>query len=277
MMLYQFEHLRQKLLELGFPEVNAKSGYRVIRTDFKKAYQEGRIEFRDDGIYLINDGHEYRGYMFIDLYYVSYNGGPEKFPRFHLVKCETIRSFIESGRFNQRYIWSNSETNDVTDKQSKKLYENEVLQLCSYCRKEISNQIDDTIDFFEDLDTSVLTEEVQVDINGYPKGWSRISRSYKEKSGCKCESCLIEPLDTIHKRWWHVHHIDGDKTNISKTNLSCLCIICHAFNDRRHEDNFSTKRMKFELESFYKAYKEELKKLRNPYLTKIKSFLRNES
>lgn len=266
--MYKFEKAHKKFDEWGFPSVQSGSGFQVIKgIDFEEAYKNGSISFEDDGVYLEYEGKKYRGYMFIDLYYVSYNGAAEKFPKFHLVKCSVIQEFIDSGRFNQRYIWSNSDVNDVTDKQSKTLYKDKNLELCSRCRSQLLEEVDSTEEFHSLLDKSELENEViEVDIFGYVKGKERISKAYRLSKDYTCENCGVKPNHFLHRRWWHTHHKDGDKTHNENSNLECLCILCHSKNDARHEENFATNSMKIELKKFLKEYYKTLKDLGNRYL-----------
>jgi len=109
--LYKFEKLDAKLTELGFPIIGGKSGFQIIKeVNFEKAYKAGSISFENDGIYLEYEGKKYRGYMFIKEPYISQYGS---YPKFHLTKCETIRSFITTGRFKIRYEWANANVNDL--------------------------------------------------------------------------------------------------------------------------------------------------------------------
>ncbi|MAO07485.1 MAG: hypothetical protein CL596_02100, partial [Alteromonas sp.] len=273
--LYQFQNLRQKLREFGFPEIDVNSGYKAIRTDFNKAYKDGKIVFKEDGIYLVHEGNEYRGYMYMPTYRVSeYNS----YSRFHLTRCSTIDNFISRGMFNTFYKWSNHKTNDIEDRDTKETHEEITLKLCSNCQSEIFDGINDTEDFFETLETSDLNQEhIQVGINGYVKEKEKISKHYRQKKMYKCESCCIQPKQRFHNRWWHVHHINGDKLFNNESNLQCLCIVCHAFNDKRHEENFSRKRMVHELKSFYDNYKTELEEIQNPYFDRIEYFIEENS
>ena len=137
-MLYQFQNLRQKLREFGFPEIDVNSGYKAIRTDFNKAYKDGKIVFKEDGIYLVHEGNEYRGYMYMPTYRVSeYNS----YSRFHLTRCSTIDNFISRGMFNTFYKWSNHKTNDIEDRDTKETHEEITLKLCSNCQSEIFDGI----------------------------------------------------------------------------------------------------------------------------------------
>lgn len=81
-MLYNFDILNRKLDEWGFPKLQSKSGFRIIRASFEEAYKAGNIKFGDDGIYLEYEGKEYRGYMFIkEPFITEYNAS---YPKFHL-------------------------------------------------------------------------------------------------------------------------------------------------------------------------------------------------
>lgn len=266
--MYAFEELDRKLDELGFPKIQGGSGFQVIKgIDFEEAYKSGSISFEDDGIYLEYEGRKYTGYMFIQEAYITYNGGPIKFPKFHLMKCRTIQEFIFTGRFNQRYEWSNSDVNNLIDKQTKTKYNDVKLEVCSNCKSDYFQNIEDTKGFFDSIDKTELEQgKVEVDIFGYVRDKERISKDYRKKQNYTCESCSLRPLSKIHNRWWHTHHIDGDKTNNVTDNLKCLCIMCHANVDDRHRYNFSQGSIPKEIEYFKKEYRAELKRLNNPYL-----------
>ena len=264
-MLYTFEKLSQKLDDLGFPKIEGNSGFQIIKgVDFEKAYKSGSISFEDDGIYLEYEGKKYRGYMFIKEPWISRYGS---YPRFHLTKCKIIQEFISKDTFKIRYEWSNSNVNDLIDKTTRQTYKDETLNYCSYCKKELFDSIEDTEDFFDSLDkTEIEEEKIEVDMFGYVRGKERISKEYRNRKNFTCEKCSIKPNSNLHKRWWHTHHVDGDKTNNSLNNLNCLCILCHSNVDSRHRENFSKGSMPKQLEQFKNEYKEELKRLKNPYL-----------
>lgn len=266
-MLYQFEKLNTKLDEWGFPSLKSGSGFQIIKgIDFEEAFKSGSITFEDDGIYLEYEGKKYRGYMFIKEPYITRYGS---YPKFHLTRCQTIRQFIEEGKFKIRYDWSNSNVNDLIDKTTREVYKDETLEYCGFCKQELFDGIRTTEDFFESLDKSEIEENnIEVDIFGYVRGKEKISKAYREKKNYTCESCKVAPKETIHRRYWHTHHKDGDKTHNKESNLQCLCILCHCYKDLRHEENFDKNRMKIELKTFIGLYREELKKINNPYLNK---------
>jgi hypothetical protein len=255
-MLYNFDSLEAFLDSMGFPALSASGGFKVIKgIDFEEAFKSGSIHFENNGIYLEHNDRRYQGYMFIQEPYITYNGGPVKYPKFHLVKCKTIQDFIANGRFNQRYEWSNSDLNDLVDKQTKKLYKDCKLELCSFCEGEIFSGLATTVDFFNSLDKSELDEgTLEVDIFGYVRGMEQISKSYRESKSFTCESCGVQPVQRMHRRFWHTHHKDGNKTNNHVSNLECLCVYCHSRQDQRHADNFQKERLQHELNSFLRLY-----------------------
>lgn len=270
-MLYKFEILDRKLDEWGFPILKGISGFQIIKgIDFEEAYKSGSISFEYDGIYLEYEGKKYRGYMFIQEAYITYNGGPARFPKFHLLKCRTIQEFIDSGRFKHRYEWSNSDVNNLIDKQTRTKYIDKTLELCSFCKSDYFEEIEDTQDFFDSLDKSVIEEDnIEVDIFGYARDWQKISKGYRTKKNYTCESCEIKIDSLSDRRYLHTHHKNGDKTNNRENNLECLCILCHSYKDIKHEENFDKKRMLNEIKSFVKTYRTELVKNNNPYLKRF--------
>jgi hypothetical protein len=266
MNLYKFEKLDAKLTKMGFPQISGNTGFRVIKgVDFNKAYKEGNIEFRKDGVYLTLDGKEWKGYMHLaESYFSRY----KDHPKFHLTKCDTIQDFIAMGTFKQRYIWSNSNKVDLVDDRTGHKYKDITLNLCKNCSKLLLGAPTTTERFFEKLDKTDKEPEsiVEVDIFGYDKNWQKISSAYRNKQGYTCESCGITPKNNFDKRYWHVHHKDGNKTNNKESNLECLCVLCHSYKDIRHEENFDRARMKRELDSFVKTYRTDLQRVINPFL-----------
>jgi 5-methylcytosine-specific restriction endonuclease McrA len=269
MNLYKFDRLDAKLTEMGFRQISGKSGFLVIKdVDFKKEYEGGNIEFPKDGVigvYLTLDGKEWKGYMHLaESYFSRY----KDHPKFHLTNCKTIQDFIAMGTFKQRYIWSNSNKVDLVDDTTNEKYNDITLELCKNCRKLLLGAPTTTESFFDKLDKSDREPEsiVEVNIFGYVKNWQKISKEYRNKQGYTCESCGITPKKIFDRRYWHVHHKDGNKTNNNESNLECLCVLCHSYKDIRHEENFDRTRMKRELDSFVESYSEELVQFNNPYI-----------
>lgn len=59
----------------------------------------------------------------------------------------------------------------------------------------------------------------------YPDEFSpELKRRIRKRDGYKCQCCQISTYGT---RYGHVHHIDGDKSNSSESNLVLVCQSCH--------------------------------------------------
>lgn len=271
-MLYSFEKLKNKLSELGYPESNV-SGFRVIKRDFTQEEKAGNIFFKEDRIFLKIDGKEYKGYMYLKYPDIE----RFDFPKFHITNCQTIRtqkSSINNGinNFDNRYFWHNSNVVNLEDRETKKKYENQQLQLCGFCKREADiSDFDNTEGFFNLLDQQeqeYMNEKIEVDIFGYKLDWQKISKAYKIEKQYTCESCNIIIEKPIDRRYIHVHHKSGNKLNNARNNLECLCILCHANQDDKHVHNFEKKRMQIDIESFLVKYKVDLIRLQNRYLSK---------
>lgn len=270
-MLYKFIKLEERLDQLGYPNAT-ESGFRSIRVDFnadsfKKAVRDGKIRFSEDGIYLIHEGKEWKGYMYMPTYRIQQYSS---MPRFHLTRCDTIEKIFSSG-FGSLYKWSNNKLNDITDRDTNKIHKDQKLQLCSNCQQSIFGIIN-TEDFFDTLNAEIPQEivNVEVDIFGYVLNWEQISRVYKKEKEYTCEECGIKIENSYDKRFIHTHHKDGNKLNNRKDNLECVCVLCHAFKDQTHEHNFDKKRMQRQVKTFVEKYRQQLIALGNEYLGKTK-------
>jgi len=117
--MFEFKKFRKKLNSLGFKIKNGdSSGFRVIKKEINFGTNE--VEIEPGGIYIRGEGDtKHKGYMFLKDYFIDRYGN---YPKFHLVKCQTIREFIQRGNFNQRYEFSNLNVNDVIDKATGKVH-----------------------------------------------------------------------------------------------------------------------------------------------------------
>lgn len=258
-MLYKFEELSKKLDELGYPSIVPNTGFRLLKgIDFENAFKNKTISFENDGIYLNYEDKKYRGYMFIKEPHLSKYDGHR--PKFHLTKCKTISDFMNNGTFKVRYEWANSEVIDLIDKSTRKEYKDEVLDLCSNCKKNIDTRIKTTKDFYNSLDKDrSVDENIEVDIFGDVKGKKNISKNYRSKKGFVCENCGIKSKNKMHNRYWYIYHKDGNKVNTKETNLECLCVLCYKV---KCVVPFNTKNKQIEVNNFKHIYADSLVLLR---------------
>lgn len=267
-MLYTFIRLSDKLTELGYPPAT-ESGFRVIKRDLTEEEQAGRIEFKEEGIYLAVDGEEYRGYMYLKFPDVARFG----LPKFHITNCQTVVTQRQSGTFDGRYFWHNSDTVTIEDRRTGITHNDIPLDLCGNCRRQLLiTQYSDTEGFYNLLDaqeSSEFRQEVAVDIFGYTLDWQQISRQFRRENDYKCECCQFQVEAVADRRFIHVHHRNGDKLNNRRSNLESICVLCHSYKDATHEQNFERRRMQAEVKLFVNKHRSELQRLGNPFLHRV--------
>lgn len=264
MKLYKFEKLSQKLDLLNFPEVK-ESRFEVVRKDFSEEESKGNITFKDDGIYLMMNGIEHKGYMYIKIADVDQFGHP----KFHISNCQTIIQQQEQNRFHGHYYWSNSNIVDIQQRRSSKIHKDTTLELCYNCR--ITANISDynnTQGFFEllDIQDKEPQNKEELDIRGYVKKWQQISKKFRIENKFTCDNCKIKIENKFDQRFIQVHHRNGNKLINNRENLQCLCVLCHANIDERHTENFQNRRSVFEINTFIEKYKDELISLNNQFI-----------
>ena len=269
-MAFKFEKLEAYLKKKikGFKKAEVQSGFQIIKIkrDFKKAYQEGKIAFREDGIYLKEDGKEYRGYMFLSEYSVSLGNTDNRsnLPKRHLVKCKTITDFLEKGTFKYRYQWTNSKENDITDRLTGKIYKDKYLDLCGNCKNCLGGKTEEvTEEIYKGLLEQEVTSKKVNRFTGRSTEWRKISREFRASKDYKCERCKVQAKERGDYKWWDAHHKDRDRTNDDWSNLECLCIVCHANVDDYHKSMLKRKKR---YKAFKAAYQADLKACGNPYI-----------
>lgn len=254
---YNFNGLKHLLISLGY-DVGTTNVYHpttntvVDITDFKNNI----IKFTNDGIFLMDN--ESKSTQQIFLYKSEYHLQVYGKPRFHIRKCVTIQSYINSGTFRKEYKRANTKQVTVYDLDSaKKEQIVSDLPLCQYCAKiaMINNNINSSN--FIDLIKKTSKQDLEVDIFGYTKNWEYISQAYRESKGYTCERCGIKINDINGKIYMHVHHKDLNKANNDISNLECLCIRCHSKVDVYHRKRFATGANKILLAQFNLMYPEE--------------------
>ena len=266
MELYNFQKLSQKLDFLNYPMVN-ESRFEIVRKDFSDEERRGNITFKEDGIYLMINGVEHKGYMYIKKADVVRFGQP----KFHITNCSVIQDQKNRGYFNGHYFWHNSNTVTIEDRNTHQIYENININLCSRCREQANiEEYRNTQGFFDllDIQTEEPQDDVELDMFGYVKEWQQISKKFRIENGFTCDNCTIQIENRIDQRYIQVHHRSGNKLINNRENLQCLCALCHANIDEKHTLNFQKKRSVHEIASFVEKYKDELISIGNPYIKK---------
>lgn len=281
MTLITFEKAHRFLDTLNIPRLDEyESNVIINRIDFTEQENEGNIEWRDDGVYLNINGNFQRGFMYIKRPNIQKYG----LPKFHLLECKTILEQRQNGRFHNHYFWSNSPTVTLTDRATHNDVEDATLSLCRNCQTLIRERTDETIrdtnDFHNLLDLNddeIENNEIETDTDIFnrPINWRRISRAYREEQNYTCEECGFggEDLENNYdKRYIHTHHINSNELlNTHRDNLKAVCVLCHYKQDEHHQSNFEKRRMKRELISFVKKYRNKLIEIGNLY---VEEFIR---
>jgi hypothetical protein len=255
-----FSKLKSKLSDMGI-EVGEAVGYHPIEVaDVDINDLKHNIEFKDDGIYLKDEnGHaNQRIFLYKRNYHLEVYGKP----RFHIRKCSTIQSFIDSGSFKAEYRRANSESvpvRNIDDRYREMMIED--LPLCKNCLSMVGEAYKGmtTSDFVEILKQAEESSEsnkdsTEVDIFGYVKGWEEISTAYRSLRNYTCERCGIQITNPFDYHYMHTHHRNGDKTDNKQSNLECLCIRCHSEVDENHREKLTRSANRVILEEFNEKY-----------------------
>ena len=252
--LFDFDLLMKWLNDKGFPKVESSKGYKVVKgIDFEKEFKAGNIRFEANGIFIDTSSGDHQVYIsFQSLGLLNM-----EVPKFHVRECQTISSFLADGRFEHRYHVSSAKVNDLTDITTRQVFKDEELELCGYCRNMITEEIYTTADFAELYVNSSTNVDIRVDNDGYVKDWKLISKNYRLSVDYTCEGCGLASKSTIHRYYWEVDHIDGNKLNNEFSNLKCLCVRCHSRKDDVHRNNYSKGTNKIKVESFNRLYPED--------------------
>jgi len=280
MPLIKFDISHKYLDDISIPQLEEYNSNVIIdRIDFTEEERKGRIEWRDDGVYLKIRGEFQRGFMYIKRPYLTrYDKNVEIIsdrPRFHIVNCSVIEQQKNNGNFDGRYFWSNSPTISLFDFDNGEEYPNKSLNICYHCLGQINENVSDTESFHDLLDLNdkeieEKKEDTKTDIFNRPLNWRSISRAYRLEQNYTCEECGFGGDDienTYDKRYIHTHHIDGYALlNTHRNNLKALCVLCHYNEDEHHQSNFEKPRMKKELDKFVSKYKSKLIERENSYI-----------
>ena len=270
-MMFKFDKSHKYLDKIGIPKLDAYSKNSIIKNiDFAEAKEAGKIEYRDDGVYLLYKGKWIRGYYFMTSYKLNSYGNP----RFHLFNCSTMQN---QHLYKGHYIWSNAEVVDVRNRENNnQLVKDLILPLCGNCRNIIDDEILDTEDFHatndhEEFDITEIVDDINpskdTNIFGYPNNWKEIATNFKQKKGLKCNSCGLTDKSGINQWYFDVDHLNGNKSDCSSSNLQVLCKLCHTYKDKHHKKQAITyPHRNTILHELVRTKSEELKSAKNKYL-----------
>lgn len=209
-----------------------------------------KIEVKDNGLF-------YHKGVLVTLSIQDINkgtSGEQSLPRLHITKCHTLQEMEKGGRI-KRYITS---CRDDTKRKirfiSNQSYISSTrdynLDVCRFCLAKIRWQgywtglsyraKDEIVDrfnlaefykqhepqFYSDFKGVLFNEGDVIPVNQYQSGWKLISYQYRKSKKWRCEACAKD-CSQNHAEL-HVHHINGNKADNTRINLSALCYNCHA-------------------------------------------------
>lgn len=172
---------------------------------------------------------------------------PSHGKKFHIADCATLDTMRRRNRF-ERYRVTNNLSGDFpvfgqSHISQKQIEGSARLSVCKNCLNMLNykgadthgaayrNELVANFDLHEFFSTfsSVFKRlprrHIHDNERGYSSDWEAISADFRKKSGYRCGSCKVELSE--YKRLLHVHHINGEKSDNSESNLIALCADCH--------------------------------------------------
>ena len=171
---------------------------------------------------------------------------PKKGPKFHITDCRTIEESKLEYRYD-RFVFSvpthgRFKIHPFTDESKTERSDIEIRLLpCKNCFEELeyipphgprrnqiveSFRIDDFLKEHSPHFRCLPTHTSNTMPPGkYPQNWLNNSTKVRERNGWKCTDCAVDCQED--KNLLHAHHIDGNRGNVKRSNLTALCVLCH--------------------------------------------------
>lgn len=173
---------------------------------------------------------------------------PESGNRFHVAYCRTLDEMREKNRY-ERYVSTTRRdgifTIDYTMRNGQVGTTEGRLCVCKNClaflsyngyparKDEVWNGFD-LNEFFGMYSTFFPVRPTRTDRIAVPeqyvRDWSRISAMVRSQRNWTCENekCGVKLDAEPERKWLHVHHVSGVRTDNRMSNLKVLCIECHS-------------------------------------------------
>jgi hypothetical protein len=175
-------------------------------------------------------------------------------PRCHLFNCATLVSMAQKGRFEDKYVAFDKEDPKfpiyVIRKSGDKQKEYRYLRVCQNCldglafngfslqkmtKKERSRFVTEFTpnQFFNVYPRLLHAVKPKHDsdtapLNDYPLNFEQISQRLRQENGWQCQKCGRNLSAQHLRKYLHVHHVNGNRSDNKRQNLRILCVACHA-------------------------------------------------
>ncbi|MCB0705862.1 MAG: hypothetical protein KDC34_11155 [Saprospiraceae bacterium] len=233
------------------------SVFSTAQLEFIKDVPFSEIKMIDGYAIYTDNGDEYLMFAYLSKYKTKRWGS---LPKFHTVECKTKLGF-------SNFSFSNKMPVDIYSKDEQKLLKDQYLRMCGNCKHEHMKSFwgrFSNIEWYDAVLEYARNRKIIVKrTDEYTAQWKQISTAYREKKGWQCEGCLILLKNLPDRKFLHVHHRNGKKSDNREENFQSLCILCHAF---EHLDKVKQRKGFIQLDEFVSLKYEELKRLKNKYL-----------
>jgi hypothetical protein len=255
----EFAPLNDLRRQMGARELGSfTSGYKPNRLTAEELDRLSRvgIDISFDEVTILPDGTlSYKDSRV--LVYIRdiqlYRAGQEVLPRFHIADCKTLQDMRAKNRYG-RYVVATRDDGrfelNITDPGTQRFTPTtRQLNVCQNClaklsfegfdfglrrarRKEIVSGFE-IRRFFEMYPRSLIPRQplytaATAPLNEYSVDFADISAQLRRQRGWRCTDCKCDFSEESLRKFLHVHHKNGMRSDNRPENLSVLCIACHA-------------------------------------------------
>jgi hypothetical protein len=213
-----------------------------IPLDQVRILEDGTLAYKNSRVILyIRDVAQYRNTGFKQ----------DELPRFHVSDCKKLQEMRANKRF-ERYVVATREDGSFELNISIKGNQGferrtERLNVCQFCLGKLGWQgFDSSLpqpqrrtivsgftlnDFFKTYGKTLIINEPThtsntAPLNAYTSDFKILGDQIKRDRNHRCDQCKIDLSN--HLQFLHAHHINGQKSDNSPSNIKVVCIGCHA-------------------------------------------------